>query len=196
MKRIQAGWWALVGALVLASQAAAQQATPEQQLPPVQQPAPTQAPAQQPPEAPAPETQSIPESPPPFPPMPARPPRHRWVDVGTPRTNHVRRRSSGRHHVASAEARQHATHLSRRAIRFCRSLNRRQLRRHGECTPVTRSHGSIRTQHENARPNRHHRYEAARADRHMSKMNHHVHHRSGKTARGDRSTKHKRHRKS
>src|SRR5450756_229090 len=71
---------------ILTRPLAAQQAIPDQPLPPVQQAAP------EPPPPPPAEPQYVPEAPPPFPPMPAARPAHRWVNVGSHRARHAHHR--------------------------------------------------------------------------------------------------------
>jgi hypothetical protein len=97
-----------------------------------------------------------PELPPPFPPMPKRAPRHRFVDVGhsssshsssshssrrsTARANH----SSGRTHHQAAKSHSrttHATHKSSRKerdLRYCRALSHGKMMRNSKCRALMR----------------------------------------------------------
>ena len=125
---------------IFSSPSTAQQTTPEQPLPPTQQTAPGVPPA------PPPDAQT-PETPPPFPPMPAAPPRHRWVDMSNHRA-HAHRRA-GHVHRGASHAGERAGHPTRKMMRWCRSMNRRQLTHHHACRTLM--------QHElHAAPGQHH----------------------------------------
>lgn len=185
----------VVGAMLFASPVAAQQSAPSDQ---------------QSSTAPAPPSgaQSTPEAPPPFPPMPARAPRHRFVDMGTSHHSHTsraRHMSSSHHHAAAtgrhASSRHHATetrHASPRneeqaireaakTLRWCEGLSHRQLRRHSGCNTLLRGHGQA---DEGTRSSRHHhRATHDEATRHDRSRHHHEAKRHGKTHE-DRDARH------
>jgi len=119
------------------------------------QTAPDQA-SQQPtsvPPAPPPDRQASPSVPPPFPPMPAREPRHRFVDIAGHHKSqahhqmtHVRDRTTHAGHHAT-HGRHRSTHrhqnaapsLSKKAIRRCHGMSYRQLLRHKDCAALLQS---------------------------------------------------------
>ena len=118
--------WAALALGSFSSSLAAQQTSPDQPLPPLQQTSPAVPPA------PPPDTQTSPEAPPPFPPMPSAPPRHRWVDMGNHRAAHPRRHAGHARRNAS-HAHRGAAHATRKTMRWCRSIDRREMLRHGTC---------------------------------------------------------------
>lgn len=116
------------------------------------------------PPAPPPDMQSTPSVPPPFPPMPAREPRHRFVDMGGHHTSHSGHHSTRSSHHAtksshhstrhSSKARHHETHarhtskhsrheaapkLSKKQIRQCKKMNYSQLLKHHNCAALLQS---------------------------------------------------------
>lgn len=142
---------------VFAAPAAAQQAVPDQP-PPTTQTAPAVPPA------PPPDQQIAPEAPPPFPPMPARAPRHRWVDVNDHRTAHAHHRASHAQHHRATHAHRRATrvhhpltHPSKRLIHRCRSMSHRQMLRSSACKAL------MRPSHDETKHDRHHRVARHRA---------------------------------
>jgi hypothetical protein len=149
--------WLFIVAGLLASPVPAQQTAPDQSPPQSQeQPAPAVPSAGQPTQT-CPDGSVIPAgascpAPPPFPPMPARAPHHRWVDVGTGggHAHHghhaVQHRALHRRHAA--RPRHETRHLSKRAIRFCHGLTHRQMLRHSTCRALAQhQHKAVRHRH-------------------------------------------------
>lgn len=121
---------------------AAQQTTANPQSPSYVPPAP-------PPDQQAkPDQQATPEAPPPFPPMPSAPPRHRWVDVGShsSHASHAHHRRAGKHHGAKPSLGAHhrragkhsAKAVTKKQMRECRNLSHRQKLRHSSCVALAR----------------------------------------------------------
>jgi len=103
---------------ILASPLTAQQTIPDQQTTPSVPPAPP------------PDRQTSPSVPPPFPPMPAREPRHRFVDMGDHRTSHA--------HHRTTKASHRTTSSKHRA-----TSKQRPTSKHG----ATHEHGRASTRH-------------------------------------------------
>lgn len=169
---------------ILASPAAAQQAAYDQPIPAAQQTGPSQ---------PLPSTASPPAgsqtcpdgsvvpadatcpAPPPFPPMPSRPPRHRFVDVGHHaashathhRATHARHRTTQAHHRAAGRRHEVTVHASKRTIRACHKLTYRQILRDRRCRALMRQDIAS---HEQAR--RHHAVKHRRAVTHRHRSRH------------------------
>lgn len=133
---------------ILGSPLAAQQTALDQTLPPPPQ---QQSPPSIPP-APPPDVRD--SALPPFPPMSARPPRHRWVNTGEHRSSSSRHkvstRSSRGHHANAAmrhstKARQRPKQrsamkaLSKSELRRCKNLSHRQLLKSRKCREALRT---------------------------------------------------------
>lgn len=151
---------------ILASPLAAQQtsvgqvSSSTQQAPPDQTAAPTQQPAPELP-PPTPEQQSAPAPvPPPFPPMSRAHPTHRWVNIEGHKARHVRHRSERRHRLAAANHHRKPP-MSRRELRKCRNLTKKQLRRNHLCRALVL-----------------HEVRGANAHRHHHQHGHQHHHRA------------------
>ena len=135
---------------IVASPVAAQQTVPDQSVP-----APQQAPTGVPP-APPPDLQTTPEAPPPFPPMPARAPRHRWVNVNHHRGAATHQRARHAHNVTHRAHHKAAAHSKQKDLRWCRGLTPRQLRRHSRCVALMRQDKHAQTRRHHRTSHRHH----------------------------------------
>ena len=149
------------------------------------------------PPAPPPDMQSSPSVPPPFPPMPTREPRHRFVDMGghssgahhrTTKTSH--RASSKSHHTTSKnhhptrhskKTERHESHarhgkkshheavpaLSSKQKRQCKKMSYSQLLKHSNCAALLQS--ELRSESHSK-----HRSHTSKAAKHKKAERHHA----------------------
>jgi len=118
--------------------------TAQEAVPPA--PPPDSTPAVPP--APPPDRQVTPGGPPPFLPMPKRPPQHRWVDMGGHhRTSTTRHRTVSRAHHKKTKAARHRLTRTEKDIRYCDSLSHRKAMHNHVCAKLMKQRAKAKAHH-------------------------------------------------